>query len=198
MLITQLWECLLQKGILERRLPLSDKRFASFLYAFDLMRQRDVRTIVETGTARGGESNCIGDGGSTLIWAEWAGHFGAVVHSVDIDPKAVSESKAASAASQDHVHVFCGDSVPFLENFNKPIDLLYLDSCDFDIDDPFPSQQHHLNEIQAAYPMLHSNSVVMIDDCDLPHGGKGKLVIDYLLERNWKKVFSSYQVILIK
>ncbi len=197
MLITQQWECLLQRGILERRLPPTDKRFASFLYALDLMTQRGTRTIIETGTARGGESNCIGDGGSTLIWAEWAGHFGAVVHSVDIDPKAVSESKLACAMNKDHVHIVCGDSVVFLREFKKPIDLLYLDSYDFDVDDPLPSQQYHLDEIKAAYPMLHSNSVVMIDDCDLPHGGKGKLVIDYLLEKSWKKVFSSYQVILV-
>lgn len=191
------WEGLLQTGIVERRLSPTDKRAASFLYAVKLMKERSVRTIVETGTARGGEANCIGDGGSTLIWAEWASHFGAVVHSVDIDPKAVSESKLACEVNQDHLHIVCGDSVAFLSEFKKPIDFLYLDSYDFDVDDPLLSQQHHLDEIKAAYPLLHSQSIVMIDDCNLPHGGKGKLVIDYLLERSWKKVFSSYQVILV-
>lgn len=55
--------------------------------------------------------------------------------------------------------------------------IFYLDSFDFDISNPLPSQKHHLKEIEAAYDKLTDNSVVMIDDCDLPGGGKGKGVI---------------------
>jgi hypothetical protein len=32
----------------------------------------------------------------------------------------------------------------------------------------------------------------------LPGGGKGKLVIEYMLERNWEIVMQEYQVILQK
>jgi hypothetical protein len=78
-----------------------------------------------------------------------------------------------------------------------PIDFLYLDSYDYEWNNPSPSQEHHLREIQAAFPRLHENSVVMIDDCALPQGGKGKLAIEYLKERGWKILLEQYQTILI-
>jgi hypothetical protein len=55
-----------------------------------------------------------------------------------------------------------------------------------------------LKEIEAAYSKLTDQSVVMIDDCQLPQGGKGKLIIDFLIKRGWKKVFDGYQVIMVK
>lgn len=57
---------------------------------------------------------------------------------------------------------------------------------------------HHCREIIAAYPWLTPHSVVMIDDCDLPYGGKGKLAIEYLTNRGWVIFRSGYQVILIQ
>jgi hypothetical protein len=57
---------------------------------------------------------------------------------------------------------------------------------------------HHLKEIQAAYSCLKEDSIIMIDDCDLPGGGKGALVIEYLCARGWVPVMSKYQVILVK
>ena len=37
----------------------------------------------------------------------------------------------------------------------------------------------------------------MVDDCDLPRGGKCKLVREFLLERGWKMVASSYQEVFV-
>ncbi|MFS8563823.1 MAG: class I SAM-dependent methyltransferase [Rhabdochlamydiaceae bacterium] len=181
---------------LRDRIPPQDKRFVTFQYTLHLMSARKVRTIVETGTARDGECNCAGDGCSTPIWGQWAKQNGAYVYSVDIDPEAVRCSSAACTPYLDHMTFVASDSVTFLENFNKPIDFLYLDSYDFDLDDPLPSQEHHLKEIIAAYPWLHAKSIIMIDDCALPFGGKGRLVIEYLLDRGWKIALSYYQIIL--
>ena len=60
------------------------------------------------------------------------------------------------------------------------------------------SQEHHLAEIKAAEAKLHDKSIVLIDDCKLSGGGKGRLAIDYLCSRGWKILVNSYQVILIK
>jgi hypothetical protein len=95
------------------------------------------------------------------------------------------------------VHLVEGDSVNFLKNFDRQIDFLYLDSYDFEKNNPSPSQQHHLREIEAAYDKLTPQSIVMIDDCDLAHGGKGKLVIAYLLDKGWSIYAQDYQVILV-
>jgi len=70
----------------------------------------------------------------------------------------------------------CAETLlPFLQNFDRPIDFPYRDSYDFNPHDPKPSQNHHLKEIVAAYSCLHENSVVLIDDCDLPQGAKEPL-----------------------
>jgi len=90
------------------------------------------------------------------------------------------------------------DSAAFLKNFDKTIDFLYLDSWDYSETDPMPAQIHCLNEIKGAYDKLSPNSIVMIDDCNIPGGGKGKLAIQWLLERGWRLHINRHHVILLK
>lgn len=185
------------KNYLVDRIPQGDKREATFRLCFDLLSQRNAHILVETGTARNGCANCIGDGCSTILFADWAKDHGAELFSVDIDSSAIFQSKLATEAVNPHVQFAVQDSISFLKDFDCQIDFLYLDSYDFVIDDPTPSQLHHLYEIQAAYPHLHKKTVVMIDDCDLPHGGKGKLAIQFLQSRGWEVLMSGYQTVLI-
>ncbi len=180
------------------RIPIGDKRYQSFLEALTLMDKKEAKILVETGTARNGDENFIGDGGSTVLFAEWASKHQALFFSVDIDPMAVKISKKAIGSYRKHVRVICSDSISFLENFNFPIDFLYLDSYDYDEHNPEPSQNHHLKEIIAAYPKLHKNSIVLIDDCDLPNGGKGLLVKSFLLGKGWKIIYEGYQILFAK
>jgi predicted O-methyltransferase YrrM len=182
---------------LRDRIPSSDKRYVSLAKALNLLQQRKAKVVVETGTARDGKKNFTGDGGSTIILGDWVNQNRAFLYSVDISPKAVAKAKKATKLYSKHVDIVCSDSIQFLTNFKQPIDFLYLDSFDFDSGNPAPSQEHHLKEIIAAYPKLHKNSVVMIDDCALPHGGKGKLVIQFLLSKGWKILYEGYQAILV-
>lgn len=183
--------------ILSSRISPQDKRHPTFRYALEQITKRNLKVIVETGTARNGACNCIGDGCSTVIWSNWARLFNCYVYSVDIDPEALRQSRLACGSFLSNVEFICSDSIAYLENFGKQIDFLYLDSYDYDFNNPDPSQQHHLKEIVAAYPYLHEQSVVMIDDCNLPGGGKGGLVIEYLRERGWKIAMSGYQVVMV-
>ena len=184
------------KAILKDKICCQDKRYPTFLKALELMNERKVRTLVETGTARSGVSGCEGDGCSTIVWDLWAALHQAHFYSVDSDAQAL-ETASAGLQTQGSASTFVhADSVAFLHDFGRPIDFLYLDSYDFDPNDPDPSQQHHLNEIIAAYPWLHEKSIVMLDDCALPFGGKGKLAIAFLEEKGWKILQSGYQVIL--
>ncbi len=180
------------------KIPPEDQRHHTFAMALQLMQERGVKTIVETGTARGGTADCVGDGCSTLIWAAWARDHQAALYSVDIDPSGIRAAKRALIAERLSANLITSDSITFLKGFNQSIDFLYLDSYDFDINNPIPSQEHHLREIVAATPWLTPNSIVMIDDCDLPYGGKGKLAIEYLLARGWKILVAGYQVILVQ
>lgn len=188
------------KALLQNKIPKKNMRYDTFHAALKLMRDRNMKTIVETGTARGGRKGFESDGGSTIIFADWAKERGAEFYSVDISLDHLNQAKRGVTqeigAIPSSIHFVCSDSIAFLQNFGKTIDFLYLDSYDFDFNNPLPSQYHHLYEIQAAYPKLSENSIVMIDDCTLPYGGKGKFAIEFLLERGWKILENRYQVIL--
>lgn len=188
------------KLILQGKYHPKNRRYKTFACALQLMKQRSVKTIIETGTTRGADLKSIwgGDGGGTLLFAEWASKNNAFLYTVDICASAFDNAKKFLVPYQSYVQCVQSDSVAFLKQFEGTIDMLYLDSYDFDQNNPGPSQQHHLKEIIAAYPKLKKNSIVMIDDCDLPHGGKGLLAIQYLLSKGWKIVLQDYQVILVQ
>lgn len=186
------------------RLNHTDKRYPSFLLALALMQKCKAKTLVETGTARFGlhefmdNTEFKGDGGSTIIFGHWASENKAFLSSVDISPQAVLNVRKVIGVYGAHVQVFEDDSVRFLKNFSKPVDFLYLDSFDYDPNNPGPSQEHHLKELTAILPKLHKKTIIMIDDCDLPNGGKGKLAIKYLKSKGWKVLYSGYQVIMMQ
>ena len=189
------------KHYLHHKLSKKDKRYPTFLSALQLIKERNLKTIIETGTSRCGDKNFEGDGGSTIIFAQWAKDYKSEFYSVDLSEENLLQAKSAVhnllGKPNSRIHFVCSDSIAFLQSFGRQIDFLYLDSYDYEENNPLPSQHHHLFEIHAAYPYLTENSVVMIDDCDLPHGGKGRLAIEYLIDRGWKILENRYQVILI-
>jgi predicted O-methyltransferase YrrM len=179
------------------------KRRDTLRAVLDLLDQRNAKNLVETGAARGGLAKSKGDGASTVVFGLWASQHDAHLHSVDIDPAATEEAGNAvrELGLQDSVTLVTSDSVAFLESYDKPVDFLYLDSYDYHKTDSAiqqASQQHHLKEIEAIEQRLHDDTVILIDDCDMPNGGKGKLVIDKLTKRGWQVYLSAYQVILVK
>ena len=58
-----------------------------------------------------------------------------------------------------------------------------------------PCQQHCLAELKAAMPMMHQNSIVLLDDALLPAAGKTRLARDYLLAEGWSLIMSGYQLL---
>src|SRR5579872_2715035 len=123
---------------LTNRIPIENQRYSTFEMALNLIKERQLKTMVETGTARCGKTNCLGDGCSTLIFSHCASKIGAMLYSVDIDPHAVDLARTATAPYADHLVFVCGDSCSFLAEFNQPIDFLYLDSYDYELDNPKP------------------------------------------------------------
>ncbi|MGH7329444.1 MAG: hypothetical protein ACREJX_13945, partial [Polyangiaceae bacterium] len=104
----------------------------------------------------------------------------------------------------DLITVDLGDSVGFLRNWAQahsgtPIDLLYLDSLDYPVapkDGPRePSQQHCLAELDAALPSLAPRAIVLIDDADLPGGGKARFARERLAQLGWRCDLDDYQTL---
>ena len=168
-----------------------------------LLEERGAKVLVETGVARMGLEKSKGDGASTIVFGLWSRQHGAHLYSVDIDPEATAKAGEAVAAMglDDCVTLVTSDSVAYLAEFTDAVDFLYLDSYDYHkIDTAIQqaSQAHHLKEIEAIEGCLHDETVILIDDCDMPNGGKGKLVIERLTARGWKVHMSQYQVILLR
>lgn len=60
------------------------------------------------------------------------------------------------------------------------------------------SQQHCRDELLAALPALHDRSIVLIDDADLPGGGKPRLAREFLIAAGWTCVLDAYQTLWAK
>ncbi len=179
------------------------KRQKTFRRALELLDERSATCLIETGVARYGLRNSKSDGASTAVFGLWAKANNASLFSVDISPESISGAREVveELGLLEQVKLVTGDSVQFLENFADPVDLLYLDSYDYDKHDQsvqIASQEHHLKEFKAIEEQLGTDTVVLIDDCDLPGGGKGKTVIEYMTRKGWQIDTSAYQVLLTK
>jgi hypothetical protein len=150
---------------------------------------RDV-IIVETGCLRE-EGNWGGDGQSTLVWDAFVNYQGGQVFSVDLDVKAAA---LANSLTSDKTRVEANDSLAYLlhlATLGLSVDLLYLDSYDIDWSQPEPSMQHHVKELDAAWPMLKPGTVVAVDD-NLPKVGKGYLVAQVAKREGWTVLAEGY------
>ena len=179
------------------------RRRNSFRLCMNLMEERNAKVLVETGVARKGLRNTKYDGASTIVFGLWSKLHDAYLYSVDIDPIAVEEARKEVEKNElsQVVELHVSDSVAYLQRFKQKVDFLYLDSYDYpkhDRAEQIASQEHHLKEIKAIENQFHDKTVILIDDCDKPGGGKGKLVIDYMKSKEWKVIYKGYQVILSK
>lgn len=158
-------------------------------------------TIVETGCIRNvTEESKFGDGWSTLNWQYYAEKTGSKVYVVDIDENHINQSKKIVPPS-DLIEYTKDDSVHYLQNFDKKIDLLFLDSFDYcgDEENIRACHNHSLNEVKAAWDKLNDHCFILIDDVfDNSWEGKGKLTIPYLLSNGFELVYFTDSQVLLK
>lgn len=176
-------------------------RYPSMKIALNLLHQRGGEVIVETGTTRA-INDFGGAGMATIFFGDYCQRYGKQLWTVDILPEAITLSKELTKEYKDHINYIVDDSLHFLEVFDKKIDLLYLDSYDYPIDensdDVVASQTHQLREFQVAEDKLHELSIVILDDNAWPNGGKCKLTKDYLIEKGWVCLWDDFQSVWIR
>jgi len=186
--------------IIDELLKSSDKRVSTFKAALEFLERTKPKVLIETGTSRGrfdiNLPSMCGDGGSTLIFAIWCSKNNSKVYTIDIDPVCIENCKLNIEALglSEYVEFVVSDSVKYLDECeHKDIQFVFLDSYDFDYGNPQPSQIHHLKEYLAIKNKLHNTCCILIDDCDLPYGGKGCMVEPELLKDKFKLKISEYQ-----
>lgn len=160
-----------------------------------LCRAGEAPTIVETGTARAKGGAHETDGWSTVAWAWSASQLGGTVYTVDLDPVALDVCRGLTKHWCDCVNYVHSDSVEFLiafeTTYKRKIDLLYLDSLDYD--EPERSEAHCLAEARAALPHLARQCLILIDDTRKTEAGltgKGTRAVPFLLDEQFKLEWS--------
>ena len=187
--------------------PVRD-RATSLSMVFEILDQKKSKDffIVETGCMRAdhGQLALGDDGASTYIFDDFINFYDGEVVSVDINPDNV---RHAQKMVSDRTTVYCSDSVEFLWNIpeKRKIDLLYLDSYDFEPDNPIPSQKHHLKELTAVMKNLRKGSIIMVDDnantpefewfTKLAQGGKAGFVKEFMKDVGAELLLDEYQII---
>lgn len=174
-------------------------RFNSFEETLKLSFKRGVKTIVETGTARGKTKFFFikkynwKDGMSTPMFAEYAKFIKGQLHTCDISAKNIENARKFTRSFSDYITFYIQDSLIFLREFSVPIDLLYLDSLDGH--DPTAASNHQLKEAQIAIKKLHDKSLILLDD----KGSKTNHSIKFFKENNFRIIYETkHQVLLSK
>jgi hypothetical protein len=161
---------------LKEMIAKTNKRQPSFQIMIDHLKTIENPLIIETGCARPPDLVPWGtidisfkdDGMSTLIFDQFINDHGGDFHSVDLTQRHVD---FAQSQVSDKSQIHCDDSVGFLWHVNKIlkeedryVDLLYLDSYDYEADDPYPSMVHHIKEIAVILGRLRPGSMIAVDD----------------------------------
>ena len=171
-------------------------RFESFKFALLEANKRGLKTIVETGCARGKTKFIFfskinwKDGMSTMIFSDYARYVKGELTTCDIEKKNIENAKKFVKNNQEFVKFAIDDSLNFLSSFEKKIDFLYLDSLDGQYDG---ASKHQLEEIKIAKDKLNKNSLVLLDD----KGSKTNLSIDFMLNNNFKIINETKEQVLL-
>jgi len=177
------------------------KRRNTYKRVLSLLEKTKAKVLIETGTSREGLKGAKSNGAATIVYGKWAKLNKAHLHSVDISDKSIriAKQEVEKQNLSSNVTLHLNDSVEFLNKFEEKVDFLYLDSYDYTKDkaQQLLSQKHHLAEFIAIEDKLHKNTIILIDDCDLEGGGKGKLVIEYMKEKDWLIEMEAYQILLL-
>jgi hypothetical protein len=177
-------------------------RYKGFRRIFEglLENKKKDYTIVETGTLRT-EDNWA-DGQSSLLFYEFINIFGGKLISIDINKDAIKICEETlknriPKTGKAKLVLITGDSLKELDKLDENVDLLYLDSCDLDKNNPNTSMEHHLNELIAAKKVINkSKNLLIATDDNFKECGKGKLVMEWAKKTHQEVLLEAYQTLI--
>jgi hypothetical protein len=140
---------------------------------------------------------CCADGHGGIIWAI----EGFQVYSCDIDPhtktQAIWSFENIKKEFPNNLHLnIPKDGIEFLKEFEKTIDVLFLDGWDTGTD---LYREKHLECFETAKEKLAETHLILIDDTDFDIKGVGKdaFLSPKLLELGYKLLFNGRQKLYI-
>ena len=142
---------------------------------------------------------CCQDGHSTCFWAD----AGFETYTVDVDERCIEQltnqyKYHIKKPITENLHICIPqDGIQFLKDFDKKIDLLFLDGWDKGTHE---YAERHLEAFLAAEDKLADFHIISIDDTDFntESAGKDRLLTPHLLENNYIKVLWGRQTVFVK
>lgn len=184
----------------------SNARYFTFQAALNLLSQRKTNPIiVETGCQR--QEDDLGAGMSSSIFGEFCQRYGGHLYTVDNSIQHLEICKACTSKFAGVITYVLSDSLAYLSKLKVFPDLVYLDSLDFPVGDDAgnmkmrdDAQAHNLREFLALEKSgkLTTETIILLDDNQLPYGGKPALLKAYLEKAGWTCVLDFQQSLWIK
>lgn len=183
--------------------------------AIEIAKALDLKTVVEIGSSRYSVTEkclqyfdlsnnaylsppCCCDGHGGFFWTR----AGFELYTVDIDEHCKNGVlwcySNLNIPVPENLHMeIPRDGIEFLKNFDKKIDVLFLDG--WDIGTPEYAEKH-LEAYLSAEDKLSQTHLVLIDDTDYitPNGGKDKLLSPFLIEKGYIPLFNGRQTLYMK
>jgi hypothetical protein len=184
----------------------NNPRYPTYQLSLNLVNQlHPISPIfLETGCQR--EELDVGAGMSTTIFAEYCRRYGGQVISLDNNAEHIERCRGFLGDNLRFVEFREIDSVKGLKECRdiRPA-LLYLDSLDYPIgrdsehlEQRVAAQEHCLNEFWAIENHLDAGTVVLLDDNQMPGGGKTLLIKPYLESQGYVCLLDLKQSVWIK
>jgi hypothetical protein len=140
---------------------------------------------------------CCADGHGGIIFTI----EGFDVYSCDINPNCEIQARWSfgniGEPFPDNLHLHIPqDGIEFLKNFDKKIDLLFLDGWDTG---SHLYREKHLESFEVSKDKLADTHLILIDDTDFDIKGEGKdaLLTPHLIELNYILLFEGRQKLFI-
>jgi len=180
----------------------------------EIARLLGMKTVVEIGATRFALSQkcldyynsdmnpfvsppCCADGHGGIIWTI----EGFDVYSCDIDPNCRTQAEWSfgniNQPFPDNLHLHIPeDGIEFLRNFDKKIDVLFLDGWDTGTHE---YREKHLESFEVAKDKLSETHLILIDDTDFNIDGEGKdaFLSPHLLSLGYILLFDGRQKLYI-
>ena len=99
--------------------------------------------------------------------------------------------QTGSISIRENIQFVVDDSVNFIKNFHKKVDIIYLDSLDGNLPG---ASEHQLSETLYAIKKINSGGIIMLDD----KGQKTNLSIDYLIKNGFEILFENNVQVILK
>jgi FkbM family methyltransferase len=183
--------------------------------AIEIAKVLGLKTVVEIGSSRYAVTQnclhyfdtsnsaylsppCCCDGHGGFFWTR----EGFELYTVDIDENCRNGVlwgySNLNIPVPENLHVeIPRDGIEFLTNFDKKIDVLFLDGWDIGTHE---YAERHLDAYLASKDKLSKTHLVLIDDTDYitVGGGKDRLLSPYLIENNYIPLFNGRQTLYLK